>query len=96
VVQFRHTCETVHSTVRYGTVTRAVICDSARAGLGPKLSHIIMHYSSVMIMNSCIILIMSLFMEDNFLGKFYFYIFNLKLLTDNNIYYVNNINNING
>jgi len=40
VVQFRHTCETVHSTVRYGTVTRAVICDSARAGLGPKLSHI--------------------------------------------------------
>jgi len=39
VVQFRHTCETVHSTVRYGTVTRAVICDSARAGLGPKLSH---------------------------------------------------------
>jgi len=40
VVQFRHTCEAAHSTVRYGTVTRAVICDSARAGLGPKLSHI--------------------------------------------------------
>jgi len=39
VVQFRHTCEAVHSTVQYGTVTRAVICDSARAGLGPKLSH---------------------------------------------------------
>jgi len=40
VVQFKHTCEAVHSTVQYGTVTRAVICDSARAGLGPKLSHI--------------------------------------------------------
>jgi len=32
-----------NSTIRYGTVTRAVICDSARAGLGPKLSHIFIH-----------------------------------------------------
>jgi len=31
--------QTQRTELRYGTVNRAVICDRARAGLGPKLSH---------------------------------------------------------